>query len=91
MNNSLRELRYPDALPLALRQMRDGLAAVEQITARAADEIERLITDLAEARAALRDLMVLADNKFIDEDDGSYWNFWRNDHAAALKAAREAK
>jgi len=55
------------------------------------EDYRALEQQLAEARAALRDLMVLADNKFIDEDDGSYWNFWRRDHAAALKAAREAK
>jgi hypothetical protein len=60
----------------------------EWVRAEDAAELEK---QLAEARAALRDLMVLADNKFIDEDDGSYWNFWRNDHAAALKAAKEGE
>lgn len=32
MSESMRELLHADALPLALRQMRDGTATVEQIT-----------------------------------------------------------
>lgn len=47
----MRELLHADALPLALRQMRDGTATVEQITALAADEIERLRAERDEARA----------------------------------------
>ena len=32
VSESMRELLHADALPLALRQMRDGTATVEQIT-----------------------------------------------------------
>lgn len=54
MSESMRELLHADALPLALRQMRDGTATVEQITARAADEIERLRAERDEAREVAR-------------------------------------
>ena len=57
MSESMRELLHADALPLALRQMRDGTATVEQITARAADEIERLRAERDEAREVARELV----------------------------------
>ena len=49
----LDELQHHSALPWHVRQIRLSSEAVEQIAARAADEIERLHRELAKARAAL--------------------------------------
>ena len=82
----LNELQHFTALPWHVRQIQVSSAAVEQIAARAADEIERLQKELAKALAALK----RADEMFED----ARWEAvltWRNQHSAAIKAAREVK
>ena len=80
----LDELQHHSALPWHVRQIQVSSAAVEQIAARAADEIERLHRELAEARAALRDF----DEILADRAPAMHLMI-RKQHAAALKAALE--
>jgi hypothetical protein len=79
MNNSLKELRYPNGLPLAFRKIYKGLVTAEQIAARAADTIEQLEKELADARAALWSAD-LEDWRFVSSKAK-----WRHSHAAALQ------
>jgi hypothetical protein len=83
MNDTLAELMHQDQLPAAIVHIRNGLATVEQVSARAADEIRRLESELVEARAALNEVQTWPYSETLE----AVRFIWKEKHAAALQAA----
>jgi hypothetical protein len=93
MNEVLRELLQTNELPAVVRQMRAGVETVEQVMARAADEIEKLQRERDEARVALAEVIEeqLPDEFELQSLAEHWWKSWKNRNAAAIQAAREEK